>query len=76
MSENKAKELRICIPKVYIKDFTYVAIDPKEDLLIGNAYSIPKILKRNNLKISDIDVFEMHEAFCISSFSNTKIIRF
>lgn len=73
MSENKAKELGF-IPKVYIKDFIYVAIDNKEDLLIGNAYSIPKILKRNNLKISDIDIFEMHEAFASQVLATQKLL--
>jgi acetyl-CoA acetyltransferase family protein len=52
MSEKKAKKLGL-VSKAYIKDFIYIAIDPKEDLLISNTYSIPKILKKSKLKISD-----------------------
>lgn len=73
MSEEKAKELGLK-PEVYIKDFLYTAIDPKEDLLIGNAYSIPKILKKNNLTISDIDIFEMHEAFASQVLATQKLL--
>jgi acetyl-CoA acetyltransferase len=73
MSEEKAKELGLN-PKVYVKDFLYTAIDPKEDLLIGNAYSIPKILKKNNLTIHDIDIFEMHEAFASQVLATQKLL--
>ena len=31
------------------------------------AYATPKILKKNNLSLKDVDVFEYHEAFAVSS---------
>ena len=62
MSESKAQKLGLK-PKIVIKDFTYVGIDPKEHLLLGPAYATTRLLKKNNLSVKDIDVFELHEAF-------------
>ncbi len=62
MSEEKAKELDLK-PKARFKQFTYVARDPKEELLLGPAYATPKVLDNARISLSDIDVFELHEAF-------------
>lgn len=62
MSEEKAKELELK-PKARFKQFTYVAQDPKEELLLGPAYATPKVLDNARINLSDIDVFELHEAF-------------
>jgi acetyl-CoA acyltransferase len=56
-------------PKAYIKDICFVGVDPMEQLLIGPAIAIPKLLQRNNLKIEDIDLFEIHEAFAAQVLS-------
>ena len=50
-------------PKAYLRAYTYVAQDPKEQLLLGPAYATPKVLDMMGLQLSDIDVFEFHEAF-------------
>lgn len=50
-------------PKAYLREYTYVAQDPKDELLLGPAYATPKILDAMGLQLSDIDVFEFHEAF-------------
>ena len=47
----------------FIKSIEFSALDPKLGLLMAPAVAIPNILKRNNLKLSDIDIFEIHEAF-------------
>jgi len=44
----------------------YTSVDPKDQLLLGPAYVTPMILEKAKLKISDIDVFEYHEAFAVS----------
>ena len=44
----------------------YTSVDPKDQLLLGPAYVTPKILEKAKLKLSDIDVFEYHEAFAVS----------
>ncbi len=50
-------------PKAYLRAYTYVSQDPGEELLLGPAYATPKVLDMMNLNLSDIDVFEFHEAF-------------
>lgn len=50
-------------PKAYLRAYTYVAQGPKDELLLGPAYATPKVLDAMNLKLTDIDVFEFHEAF-------------
>jgi acetyl-CoA acyltransferase len=50
-------------PKAYLREYVYVAQDPKEELLLGPAYATPKVLERMDLSLNDIDVFELHEAF-------------
>ncbi|CAE6437466.1 unnamed protein product [Rhizoctonia solani] len=39
-----------------------VGVEPKH-MGIGPAYAIPKVLERTGLKISDVDLFEINEAF-------------
>ncbi|MEX0684516.1 MAG: acetyl-CoA C-acyltransferase [Balneolales bacterium] len=62
MSEDKAEMLGVQ-PKAWLKNYTYVAQDPNEELLLGPAYAIPKVLDEAKLTLKDIDVFELHEAF-------------
>lgn len=50
-------------PKTILKAYTYVAQDPQDELLLGPAYATPKVLDMMGLELSDIDVFEFHEAF-------------
>jgi acetyl-CoA acetyltransferase family protein len=57
-------------PKVRIVDTIFVAQDPKEELLLGPAYSIVQLLQRNNLRSSDISVWEIHEAFAGQILAN------
>lgn len=62
MAEEKAEMLDLQ-PKVWFKNYCYVAQDPNEELLLGPAYAIPRALDDAGLSIKDIDVFELHEAF-------------
>lgn len=50
-------------PLAFIRDFEYVSIDPSEGLLMGPGVAVPRLLKRTGLKLSDLDIVEMHEAF-------------
>ncbi len=56
-------------PKSRIVDFVFVGVNPKEQLLIGPAVAIPYLLKRNKMTFSDIDRFEIHEAFAAQVLS-------
>lgn len=40
-----------------------VAMDPLEELLLGPASAVPRVLEQAGLALSDIDVYEFHEAF-------------
>lgn len=62
MAEGTAREMGYQ-PLAWLRDYLYVAQDPKEELLLGPAYAIPRLLDRQNLTLEDIDVFELHEAF-------------
>ena len=43
-TEEKAKQLGLK-PKAVLKHYCYASQDPKEELLLGPAYAIPKLLK-------------------------------
>merc|ERR1712198_661121 len=69
MTEEKAKQLGLK-PKAYLRQFVYVSQDPKDQLLLGPAYATPTVLNRAGLKMSDVDVFEYHEAFAGQLLAN------
>lgn len=62
MSESKALELGFQ-PLATLQHATFVAQDPKHELLLGPAYAIPQLLDHTPYRLDDIDVFELHEAF-------------
>lgn len=72
-SEEKAKELGLK-PKAELVDYVFTGGDLYEELLLGPAYSIAAILKKNNLTIADIDVWEIHEAFAGQVLANVKAL--
>jgi acetyl-CoA acyltransferase len=61
MSAEKAKALGLK-PLAVFRGFA-VAGCPPEIMGVGPAFAIPKLLKQTGLKISDIDLFELNEAF-------------
>lgn len=69
MSEEKALELGMK-PLAYIRDWSFVACDPFKELLLGPTYGTHKCLTSTGLSMSDIGVFEIHEAFAGQVLSN------
>jgi len=70
MSEEKALELGYK-PMAYLRDWSFKACDPFEELLLGPTYCSQDVLTRNNLDLErDIGVFEIHEAFAGQVLSN------
>lgn len=70
MSEEKALQLGYK-PWAYIRDWSFKACDPFEELLLGPTYCSQEILSRNNLNLeTDIGVYEIHEAFAGQILSN------
>ncbi len=68
MTEEKAKELGFT-PLAAFKSWSYVGVDPGDQLLIGPAIAMPKALEKAGLELSDIDVVDMHEAFAAQVLS-------
>jgi len=61
MSADKARELGLT-PRARIKDQTTVGVDPVI-MLTGPIPATQKLLDRNRMKIDDIDLIEINEAF-------------
>lgn len=61
MSEEKAKELGFK-PLGYISEYASVGLAPSR-MGLGPAFAIAKILKKSGLKLNDIDLIEINEAF-------------
>ncbi|MBN8549519.1 MAG: acetyl-CoA C-acyltransferase [Deltaproteobacteria bacterium] len=47
----------------FIDAIEFAAIDPSDGLLMAPGLALPRLMERNNLKIADVDIFEIHEAF-------------
>jgi acetyl-CoA acyltransferase len=71
MTEERAKALGYQ-PLGYLRAYAYAAVNPREQLLQGPAYAAPAALDAAGLKLSDIDLVEMHEAFAAQIMSNLK----
>ena len=71
MSEAKAKAMGLT-PLGYIRSYAFAAIDPRGQMLMGPSYATPIALDRAGVKLSDLDVIDMHEAFAAQVLSNTQ----
>ena len=69
MSEQRAKDTGFA-PTASLKDWMFVSQDPNEELLLGPAYGIARMLNKHGIKLSDIDVVELHEAFAGQVLAN------
>jgi len=73
MSEEKAKALGLK-PIGFIKSYAYAATDPFDQLLQGPVFALPVALERAKIKLEEIGVIEMHEAFAAQVLSNIQWI--
>ena len=73
MSEDKAKYLGFTA-KAEIVDFTFTGQRLEDELLLGPAYAVYKLLNRQKMTFKDIDVIEFHEAFAGQILSNLKAL--
>jgi acetyl-CoA acyltransferase len=71
MSEERAKSLGYQ-PLAYIRSYSYAALDPGEQLLMGPVLAAPVALKRAGLSLQHMDLVEMHEAFAAQVLCNLK----
>lgn len=61
MSAKRAEQLGI-EPLGYFRGCVFAGCEPDE-MGIGPVFAVPKLLERNGLKIDDIDIVELNEAF-------------
>jgi len=71
MTEEKAKQMGFK-PKAYLRAYTYVSQDPKDQLLLGPTYATSVVLEQAGITMQDVDVFEYHEAFAGQILANIK----
>jgi len=57
-------------PLAIIEAIEYAAIHPDEGLLMAPAIAVPRLLKRAGLRMADIDLLEIHEAFASQVIAN------
>jgi acetyl-CoA C-acetyltransferase len=62
--ERSLAERRGMQPLGVFRGFAVAGCEPDE-MGIGPIYAIPKLLKRHGLKVSDIDLWELNEAFAV-----------
>jgi acetyl-CoA C-acetyltransferase len=67
MTADKAKELGL-EPWCYIRGYAYAALPP-EIMGLGPAYAVPMALQRAKLKLADIELLELNEAFAAQSLA-------
>ncbi len=63
MSRQRARELGLQ-PKVVYRALAVAGCEPDE-MGLGPIYAVPKLLDRQGLKVSDIDLWELNEAFAV-----------
>ena len=73
MSEEKAAALGYT-PLAAFRSWSYVAVDPADQLLIGPAIAMPKALGKAGMLLGDVDLVDIHEAFAAQVLSVLKAL--
>jgi acetyl-CoA acyltransferase len=73
MAEAKAKALGYT-PLAALRTWSYVGVDPADQLLIGPALCMPRALDKAGMQLADIDLVDIHEAFAAQVLSVTKML--
>ena len=71
MRESKARALGLK-PLAYVKAYSQAGSDPWDELLLGPAFATARALKKADMALSDIKVFEIHEAFAAQIIANIR----
>jgi acetyl-CoA acetyltransferase family protein len=69
MSEDRARREGRA-PLAFIAAMEYAALHPNEGLLMAPAITVPRLLARAGLRLRDIDLIEIHEAFAAQVLAN------
>lgn len=73
MSAEKAKELNLK-PLVTIKGYADASLAP-ELFTTAPAHALPKALKKAGITLSEVDYFELNEAFSVVGIANCKLLK-
>ncbi|MFI5777774.1 acetyl-CoA C-acyltransferase [Nocardia sp. NPDC051570] len=68
MSEEKARALGL-EPLAAFRSWSYVSVDPTDQVLIGPAISMPRALGKAGMSLADVDFVDIHEAFAAQTLS-------
>jgi acetyl-CoA acyltransferase len=73
VAEDKLKALGLT-PLAAVSSWSYVAVDPADQLLLGPALAMPKLLDRAGVQLADVDLVDLHEAFASQVLSVLKML--
>ena len=73
MSEEKASALGV-VALARVAAWSYVGVDPADQLLIGPALAMPRVLEESGRDLGDIDLVDLHEAFAAQVLSVLKAL--
>jgi acetyl-CoA C-acetyltransferase len=63
------------LPRARLIDWEIAAVDIREEgLLMAPAYAIPRMLQRNGLRYSDVQLWEIHEAFAAQVLAHIQLL--
>ncbi len=71
MREDKAQSLGLPVLGTIVS-YAFAAIDPLGQMLMGPSYATPRALDRAGLRLADMDLIDMHEAFAAQVLSNVR----
>ena len=73
MSEEKAKALGYT-PLAAVRSWDYCAVDPRDQLLMGPALSIPRAMQKAGVTMQSVGLVDIHEAFAAQVLSVLKML--
>jgi acetyl-CoA acyltransferase len=73
MSREKCDELGIK-PIAKFHNFQVIGVPP-EEMGVGPRWAIPKLMEKSGMKLSDIDLFEVNEAFASQAFYSIRELK-
>lgn len=62
-------------PLAAFRSWSYDAVDPADQLLIGPALSMPRALARAGMTLNQMDLIDIHEAFAAQVLSVIKVLQ-
>ena len=71
MKEQRARQLGF-EPLGFIRSYAFAALDPFNDGLMGPSYATPVALDRAGIKLSELTLIDIHEAFAAQTLANFK----